>query len=39
MGSKKSPDREDAESLPSDILLIDAWGELPKYLDKKHKEA
>lgn len=39
MGAKKSPDREDIESLPSEISLTDAWGELPKFLDKKHKEA
>lgn len=39
MGSKKSPDREDIESLPSEISLTDAWGELPKFMDKKHQEA
>lgn len=39
MGAKKSPDREDIESLPSEISLTDAWGELPKFMDKKHKEA
>lgn len=38
MGQKKSPEKDDKESLPSDLSLEDAWGKLPLYQDMKHKE-
>lgn len=37
MGSKKSPDRFDQESVPSE-LSTDMWGELPRFRDYKHKQ-
>ena len=38
MGQKKSPEKDEKDSLPSEISLEDAWGKLPAYQDMKHKE-
>jgi hypothetical protein len=37
VGERQSPDRDDL-SVPSEISLEDAWGELPRYQDKLAKE-
>jgi len=37
MGQKKSPDKTEVESVPSD-LSDDMWGELPKYQYQKYLE-
>ena len=37
MGSKKSPDRFDQESIPSE-LSDDIWGELPRFRDYQHQQ-
>ena len=38
MGEKKSPQRYEPDSVPSEISLEDAWGELPRYQDMVHKQ-
>mmetsp|Transcript_4448 Transcript_4448/g.6581 ORF Transcript_4448/g.6581 Transcript_4448/m.6581 type:complete len:80 (+) Transcript_4448:1227-1466(+) len=37
MGDKRSPDKHEVESLPSDISE-DMWGELPKFQHMKYME-